>query len=289
LEGAVNWKGGQMSQLVVDVSSQAVVPALEANMFEFYMAWGRAPRGKLHQGPDLIQIITGLPVPLLNGIFGAHLTPDIADAAIEVSVARVTPSNVPAYWFIGPSTRPQDLGANLERHGFVRRFDLPGMAADLLALKESRSAPKDLTIERVNDAEALATWARTVWSGTEFPEESREPFVELEVSTGLASEAARLRYLGYLNGVPVATSAMILQDGVAGIYAVATLPEARRQGIGTALTLAPLCDARDMGYRVGTLQASSMGYSVYERLGFRQVCAFGVYLWIGDAGPDKDA
>jgi predicted acetyltransferase len=82
---------------------------------------------------------------------------------------------------------------------------------------------------------------------------------------------------------------MILQDGVAGIYAVATLPEARRQGLGTALTLAPLGDARAMGYRVGTLQASPMGYSVYRRLGFQQVCEFGVYLWAGDIEPGGGA
>jgi ribosomal protein S18 acetylase RimI-like enzyme len=136
------------------------------------------------------------------------------------------------------------------------------MAADLLALEEDQSPPADLSIKRVRDGERLATWARTAWTGTGFPEESREAFVELEGSIGITPDTSRLRYLGYQRGVPVASSAMTLQDGVAGIYAVATLPEARRQGLGRALTLAPLLDARHMGYRVGTLQASSMGYSI---------------------------
>lgn len=191
-------------------------------------------------------------------------------------------------WFVGPSSRPSGLGTYLERHGFAPRSGLPGMAVDLMALKEDRSPPTDLIVERVNDAEMLAAWARTAWTGTGFPEESRRAFVELESSVGSVLDTSRLRYLGYQRGVPVATSAMILQDGVAGIYAVAALPEARRQGLGTALTLAPLRDALDMGYRVGTLQASSIGYWVYRRLGFRQVCEFGVYVWAGDARPDQD-
>jgi GNAT superfamily N-acetyltransferase len=278
-----------MSQVVMDVSSPGLVPALEANMLEFYMAWGRAPQGELYHGPELIQVITGLPFALLNGIFSAHLTPETADVAIEATVVRAALWGVPMYWFIGPSTRPSGLRTCLERHGFVPSSNLPGMAADLMALKEDRSPPADLVIERVEDVEMLATWARTAWTGTGFPDQDREAFVELEISIGVAPSTSRLRYLGYQKGVPVATSAMVLRDGVAGIYAVATLPEARRQGLGAALTFAPLRGARDMGYRVGTLQASSMGYSVYRRLGFRQVCEFGVYLWVGDAERDEDA
>ena len=62
-------------------------------------------------------------------------------------------------------------------------------------------------------------------------------------------------------------------------YCVATLPEARRQGLGTALTLAPLRDARALGYRFATLQASKMGVGVYRRLGFWEQFKVGMYAW----------
>jgi ribosomal protein S18 acetylase RimI-like enzyme len=56
------------------------------------------------------------------------------------------------------------------------------------------------------------------------------------------------------------------------MYCVATLPEARGKGIGAAVTLKPLQEARAAGYRVGVLQSSELGFNVYKKLGFRHLC-----------------
>jgi len=45
------------------------------------------------------------------------------------------------------------------------------------------------------------------------------------------------------------------------------------------VTLAALREARDLGYGVGVLTSSEMGYSVYRRLGFVEYCRIGLYQW----------
>jgi predicted acetyltransferase len=87
-------------------------------------------------------------------------------------------------------------------------------------------------------------------------------------------------YVGLMDGKPVAASQLFIAAGVAGIYWVATVPEYRGQGIGRTLTLAPLRDARAMGYRIGILQSSEMGLGVYRRLGFEEYCKLSYgYYW----------
>ena len=78
---------------------------------------------------------------------------------------------------------------------------------------------------------------------------------------------------------PVAISALYLDAGVAGIYFVATLPEARGKGLATQLVQTALEDAKKLGYRVGILQSSAMGKNVYQRISFQECCPIGIYLW----------
>ena len=62
---------------------------------------------------------------------------------------------------------------------------------------------------------------------------------------------------------------LFLSAGVAGLYHVQVHPE-RRKGIGTALTLVPMHDARKAGYEISVLQASKMGEPVYRKIGFER-------------------
>ncbi len=85
-------------------------------------------------------------------------------------------------------------------------------------------------------------------------------------------------FLGRLDGRPAATATLIRTDDVAGIYAVATVEDAQRHGLGAAVTWAAVDRARQWGSRAVVLQASPMGYSLYGKIGFRTVVEYAVFL-----------
>ncbi|MEA2424734.1 MAG: hypothetical protein QOH13_1144 [Thermoleophilaceae bacterium] len=65
--------------------------------------------------------------------------------------------------------------------------------------------------------------------------------------------------------------------GDAGVFFVATLPEARGRGLARGLLAAALVDARERGCDISTLQATKAGAPVYERLGYRSFGAIGMW------------
>ncbi len=265
-------EGIDMDSILRDVSPAALSRAIEENLYCFLPALCRWPKAEVHQDPDMTWSITNLPYPLFNGVMRTRLLADQADAAIDAVLARFRARGVPLSWWIGPSTEPRDLGRRLAKRGFVGDR-APGMAVELAKLGEQTQPVQGLSIQIVRDEVTAREWGLTCARGFEAPDASRKGLGEAwaDLICHVDPEGI-VSYLGCLDGRPVATSLLMYGAGVAGIYAVATVPEARRKGIGAAMTCAPLLDARSKGYAIGILQASEMGAPVYRSLGFEEYC-----------------
>lgn len=253
--------------------------AIEENGAEFLMVLGRAAGAEVRDDERVRWCIGNSPIDYHNCVVRADLAPEEADAEIEASLERMRAHDVPGSWHVGPSMHPTDLGERLVAHGFEYGGDDIGMAVNLSTLPDEVPAPEGLAVERVRDEAGLTAWVEALGSGFgEGPVEA-EWVGEMYRRLGLGEEGSCRHYLGRLDGEPVATSTLFIGAGVAGIYFVCTVEGARRRGIGAGVTLAALREARDLGYGVGVLGSSEMGYPVYRRLGFEEHCRIGLYEW----------
>jgi ribosomal protein S18 acetylase RimI-like enzyme len=280
-----------MSPVLTDLSPEGVIAAMEANLCAWGRAFGQSPQTVLHDSPGLLSYLTGIPHPVFNGVLRANLKIEEADQRIDETLAPFQARGVPMMWVTGPSSQPADLGVRLQACGFIQE-DRPGMGAedlgmavDLQALNESLPAPPGLTIQPVEEAESARQWAEASRRGFDVSPEVADGW--LRVNTSMPFPGPLRHFLGRLDGEPVATSSLLPGGGVAGVYNVSTVPEARGQGIGTAMVLEALRAACAMGYRIGVLTAAPMGVSIYRRIGFTEYCLFGVYYWLG--GPAHPA
>jgi ribosomal protein S18 acetylase RimI-like enzyme len=159
----------------------------------------------------------------------------------------------------------------IEQTGLRLSTDLPGMIADRVALAV-KPLPK-LDVRRVSDfptrdafCEIGATCFHVpiIWF--------REVFDNDTVWERFAS------YVGYVNGEPVSTAAIVHGAGAMGVYNVATLPGLQRRGYGEAVMRHALAEARkELGPLPVVLQSTPAGLRLYERMGFRTVARVSVY------------
>lgn len=268
-----------MGRILHDLSAPALVQAIEENLFEAFTLLGRWRRADVYDGADLLWSISDIPHPRFNSILRARLSPDMVDVAITATLARGRSKQVPLLWWTGPSTRPGDLAASLTVRGFVPVGCLTGMAVDLSALREESATQPDLRVERVHDLPSFRAWCHVAATALGFGE-FEDALGEQLSQVGLANPVLH-HYLAWQGEEPVATSSLFLGASVAGVLNVATIAPAQGESVVSAVSTAPLCEARGLGYRVGVLAASTADESVYRRLGFQACCRIGHYLWQG--------
>lgn len=255
-----------------------IMEAIDANLAEEVASFGRyLPGAELHEDEEAQWYLTGLPSSLFNGVLLARFAEGDIDAKIERTLKPFKERGLPASWGVGPYTRPTNLGAYLEAHG-LRQVDVStGMAVDLHALNEEIEAPRGLRVEVVSDQEMLRHYATVSMRGFDASPEDNDIYFRTYAAIGFGADLPWRHFIGWLDDQPVAVSSLLLHAGVAGIYGVAVVPDVRRQGIGAALTLAALREARARGYHIGVLSPSEMGLRIYQRIGFREYCKVDIY------------
>jgi GNAT superfamily N-acetyltransferase len=174
----------------------------------------------------------------------------------------------PFVWWLGPSTIDPGLTSQMEAAGFRYAETEEGM---ILRLTNGPTLPRsrdEITAARVQTPEDLEQFAAIIAANWQPEDRNIIEFYRQIQQAVLAPGPMRL-FLGYWCGEPVGTCEVLIVDGVAGIYSVATRAEYRGRGIATALIIAAVQEAVREGCSLACLEASEESSGLYRRLGFR--------------------
>ncbi|MBE0411634.1 MAG: GNAT family N-acetyltransferase [Anaerolineales bacterium] len=266
-----------MVNIFTDTSVDGLKDISIEHYFDSFTCFSVVPGIEVYQGVDMIRILSpGIPNWLTNTVLRCRLNAEDADTAIDETIEYFQSKGVKPYWRLCPGDLPADLEPRLINKGFSLVDEQPAMVIDLAKLKQNNRTPDGFVIERIRDAATMKE--KHGWI-SQFREGKSLGTLLVDMFSGYGFDAASdwQHYLGVIGGKPVSWASVFYSTGVAGIYAVGTIPEARRQGIGSAITYRVLMDARQRGYRIGVLQSSQMGYNMYQKLGFETVFTIKTY------------
>jgi hypothetical protein len=239
---------------LIDPSDDELAAATDENLFSLFRGMATLPGGLLVERPDLARHLTPPANPMFKGIWRPRLTADDAEAAIDEVEAWLRASGVPfAFWWTGWGTTPADLGDRLVRRGWLSMYEqirelapgiisteigAPAMVADLhtMDLAHLARVPPEFRIEIVRGEAGIADFVKVFVASYEVAEVFGQAWAEATLALGFTAAPWTL-YLGRIGGEPVATTLLHTGGGVAGVYAVGTIPSARGRGLGGAITL----------------------------------------------------
>lgn len=254
-----------------------LVERMDASLAAYWGAYGLAEGSQYREYPGALFSYTPIPLALFNTVILTGKDPASIDQAADCAAKCIEEHGTPVLWRLSVTAASDPVRSQLDRAGLQSGGGDPAMLMDL---SELPSLPQvdGLTIEAVEGRSRRHDWAWLTCDAFELGADVREAMSRCEAAIPEEMFAEQPRYVGSLDGNPVAVSSLVMAAGLAGIYAVATLPDARNHGIGTAMTLHAMAEGKRRGAKAAVLQATKMGKPVYERIGFSTVYEYEHHL-----------
>ena len=120
-----------MPDILCDFSEQALIKAIEENMYAmtpFSHGW---PQTEVYAGEDVSWCLTDIAFPTCNPILHVRLKPEAVDSLLETLIAKARRRNINLHCWITQDTKPANLAEYLIAHGFTSNGEGSGMAIDL--------------------------------------------------------------------------------------------------------------------------------------------------------------
>jgi ribosomal protein S18 acetylase RimI-like enzyme len=249
----------------MDVGERIAIGFAEAER----MRRANVPGAEVLEIDGLLLAFANVPDPPVNSV---HVLAEPADpvAAFTAAEQAFRERDRPIGVDIAVGRHPS-VDRAIREIGLTLLFAWPGMAVEVTDLPEAM-LPDGIRVEPVTDERTAAAIARVEQVGFGSEREIAERFYA-PASYGV--EGVR-SFVAFDGDDPVGIVAAYLHEGAIGIFGVAVVPAARRRGIASALSVIA---ARAFPADLAWLHTDdAQARSVYERLGFREVAQWEVWI-----------
>jgi GNAT superfamily N-acetyltransferase len=254
-----------------DATPGQLEEAVALNHREWMILKARAASGEVHEADGVTWTYAGPQgeAMILFPRLAAAKAGEQLDAIADYYRER-RPEPLVGCWSLDPP-QPPDLDVRLLARGFQPGWQPRWMALDLQRMNTDHPRPDGMEVRLVEE--------EAIWDVRHLPYYSRD-------TAALRHAATRLRpqrvwhFAAWLHGQPVGHSTLCLTTGplgVAGLYDIGVVPEARKKGIGKAVTLAACRHAQRLGCRHALLNAT--GERMYQQIGFNGI-GYGQTWWL---------
>ncbi len=269
-----------MLESIEGLPPETVDRMITENLFEQIRYYRKSPDSILFDDESILKFKTAIPLPFFNCVLHYNLDKSSLVSQIRKFREYGCKKKTSLLWLKGPFSVPEDIENVLSIEGFVYDDHMWGMAVDIDRLRSSsRKEIPGFRIETVKDPGQLSHWVYACLKGFNENGTSFQKIHDFEESLGLGMDLPWIRFIGMIDELPVASSAVFMGSKAAGLDNVATVPQWRKRGIGALMVRYALMFSRSRGYRVGVLQASDMGLSLYRLLGFRTFAETKEFIW----------
>ena len=227
-------------------------------------------RGGLAREADCAWACGPVALPDVNRV----LVPRLAGrpAAVEDRIAAINANfgDLPFSWWLDPAATPEDLAETLGWVAARTTVDLVPVMALRLDARDwgSLGRPSGVSVALAETSDALVAAELVGARGFEVADEVAEPFASMFEGVTAPPDGPLIVTVASLDGRPAATALGIVHGPDLGIYNVATIPEARRRGLGRAAMGGVLAEGLRRGARTALLESSEEGVGLYRSLGF---------------------
>jgi ribosomal protein S18 acetylase RimI-like enzyme len=254
---------------------------LTASMTEMWKKLAPLVAGsRLIRESGAVAVITGIPLPMLNGVFLEQARPR-ADVVVDL-LDEVAAAGLPHCLQLRPGSGEAlteiAVGRKMTHGGEIPLMVLDAAAAERVLLTGRAGDGQSGFVVRPLSPEEAPLHARV--AAAEFGM-TMDQMLRLCSTDALRLGLMRC-YVAEVGGQPVSTAIGVTAGSFTGIINVATLPGFRGRGLGTAVTARAVADGLAAGASGCWLQSSVEGYFVYQKLGFRTVET--CQLWLSAEG-----